>query len=165
MLLVRKRLLKHDDGSPLVVVAMDGDLGFYFVKTVTKHFNGCLDEYHDAILKKVDKDFVRYFAVAHRSPTARPERVEHEAAQRLLDAASKLGLHLIGELHFDREGWYSTGPMHTFKHYFYDELPKIVSRRPRQFAKTRLAGGKEVDQPDGTVYDSFSYERSDARVP
>lgn len=159
--LVSKRIRKHRDRSPLIAIALTGDLGFYFMKTVAKHFNGELDDYHDRIIAAVDEDFVRYFAVAHQSPTARPECVDHETAQRLSDAAAKVGLHLIGEMHFDREGWYSTGPMHTFKHYFNDDLPKLISRRPRQFAKTRMAGGKEIDWPDQSLYDRFSYESPD----
>ncbi|GAB3804173.1 hypothetical protein GCM10028798_24010 [Humibacter antri] len=158
LFLTKRRLWKRTEQSPLVVVAMTGDLELYLVKTVAKNYSGRLDDHHDSIFRAIDKDFVRYFAVAHRSAEARHDLIDFNQAKRLEQAAKKVGLHLIGELHVDHEYWCSTGPISTFKTYFEDDLPKIISRRPRRFAKTRLAGGSERDAPDDSVYQRFTYE-------
>ncbi|TAM70689.1 MAG: hypothetical protein EPN48_04845 [Microbacteriaceae bacterium] len=160
--LTERRLWKHERTSPLVAVVMTGDLELYFVKTITKHYTGCLDDHHEQILRAVDKDYARYFAVAHRSVQARHEFIDFDESHRLEQKAAEVGLHLIGDLHVDREYWCSTGPMSFFKTYLCeDDLPKISSRRPRHFAKTRLAGGAEVECPDDGFYQRFGYELSD----
>jgi hypothetical protein len=48
--------------------------------------------------------------------------------------------------------------MHTFKYYPGDGRPKLISRRPRQFAKTRLSGGAEIEPWDDTICQRLSYE-------
>jgi len=156
--LARELLPRDGDSSPLVVIAMTGDMELYFVEAVAEHYGGTLDEHHPEILAAVDVDFVRYFAVAHRSPEAYPEAIDLEQTRRLRDTAQERGLHLLGELHLDATGWCSTGPMSFFKQYLDDDLPRVVVRRPRHFATTRLAGGREIEPPDGSFYERFCYE-------
>lgn len=139
--LAKDRMWRDDGTSPLVVIVTTGDLEFYGTTVVDEHFSGVLDDYHDAIIGAADEDFVRYFAVAHESSPLGPESLDHDTCERLRVAAARIGLCLISELYVGRDGRCSTGPMHTFKYYTGDDRPKLIARRPRQFAKTRLAGG------------------------
>lgn len=134
-----------DDGSRrLFAVLMTGDMDFYGVEEVTTAFDGDIDALIPAILKLVDIDFVRYFAIVEQRDVL-PEQWSWSdgetwsppARQLDLTAASR-GLHLISHVFVTVDQWNSTGPMHEFKSYLRDDdLPTIAITRPARFVETR----------------------------
>lgn len=152
--LTEHRLDWENASRGLFVVLMTGDMDCYGVEEITTTFDGDLDALIPTILKIVDIDFVRYFAIVEQRDVL-PEQCSWvdggawspPSRQLELDAANR-GLHMISHLFVTADAWNSTGPMHEFKRYLKDDdLPTIVITRPARFAETRHSSAVRADGP------------------
>lgn len=59
----------------LVLIALDAEMQLDSVEVIADDFAGSLAPYHDAVLTALDREYTRYFAIAHPgSVRLRPER-------------------------------------------------------------------------------------------
>ena len=140
VLLTSSRLDWNDpEARRLFVVAMDRDLGYYFTKVVDEQFDGDLAAHAERIVDSVDEDFIRYFATVEQVPQLNRNDswgVDCEGdliTRALAEAGEMRGLHHISHLQLDPTMWHSTGPMHSFRDYHRDDLPKFDVTRPPMY--------------------------------
>ncbi|MEW9873312.1 hypothetical protein [Arthrobacter sp. HS15c] len=115
------RLLIVPEGNvlpKLVVIELDADMQFADIQVVSHQFGGRLEPHFDAILRQLNTDRTRYFAIAHAG--AWPECTAVDApilaeAEALRASALQRGFLMIGHFGLEGDEYMSNGP-----HYYFD---------------------------------------------
>ena len=114
----------------LVLVCVDAEMQLDSVEVIADDFAGCLVPFHDAVLTALDREYTRYFAIAH------PGRFSEEycgsdpvldEARILESKAAERGMHLIGHIAIDETGYMSArGRMYFDQYPSHDDLPRTM---------------------------------------
>lgn len=130
-LLVQPILFANESSrKSLWLLALDKDLRFLFPAKVVDNMGRTIEPHIDQIIGQLADDCFQthYFAVAHMVPHVSFQLYEElsQLDEKLQQAASPQGFELIGHLVFDDECWYSNGPMHRFRDYPGNDLPRAM---------------------------------------
>ena len=60
----------------LVLICLDADMQLDSVDVVANHFEGCVAQFHDAVLAALDPECTKYFAIAHPGSLSEDYRFE-----------------------------------------------------------------------------------------
>ena len=114
----------------LVLIALDAEMQLDGVEVIADDFAGSLAPFHDAVLTALDREYTRYFAIAH------PGRFSEEFGcsdpvldeARLLESkAAERGMQLIGHIAVDETGYMSARARMYFDQYpSHDGLPRTM---------------------------------------
>jgi hypothetical protein len=115
------RLLIAPEGNvlpKLVVIELDANMQFADIQVVSHQFGGRLEPHFDSILRQLNIDRTRYFAIAHAG--AWPECPAVDApilaeAETLRKRAIQHGFLMIGHFGLVGDEYMSNGP-----HYYFD---------------------------------------------
>lgn len=105
----------------LVLIALDAEMQLDSVEVIADDFAGSLAPYHDAVLTALDREYTRYFAIAHPGTFSEDFRWSDPVLEeaRILDSrAAERGRQLIGHIAIDETGYTSARA-----HMYFDQYP------------------------------------------
>lgn len=137
---------KSKPNGRLVVIQADESLELVSVTCIAKHFNGSLSPFMDDIIRSLNSEYTKYFAVAHRGSLGQwgePDEEICDESKVLKGLASEHGIQIIGHILFDSDGWSSIYGSHYFEQYMgdFESLPRTMNHWTRQ---VNQAGSDDV---------------------
>ena len=130
-ILARPLILQQGKLTPrLVLICLDADMQLDSVDVVANHFEGCVAQFHDAVLAALDPEHTKYFAIAH--PGSFSEDFDYsdpilDEVRTLESKAAERGMQLIGHFAIDETGYWSTRARSYFDQYpRHDDLPRTM---------------------------------------
>ena len=114
----------------LVLITLDAEMQLDSVEVIADDFAGCLVPFHDAVLTALDREYARFFAIAHPGRFSVgcgcPDPVLDEA-RALEKKAAERGLQLIGHIAIDESGYMSARASMYFDQYpRHNDLPRTM---------------------------------------
>ena len=130
-ILARPLIIQHDKLLPrLVLICLDADMQLDSVDVVANHFEGCVAQFHDAVLAALDPEYTKYFAIAHPGSFDEdfgPSDPILDEVRTLEATAAERGVQLIGHFVIDETGYWSTRARSDFDQYpSLDALPRTM---------------------------------------
>ena len=114
----------------LVLICLDADMQLDSVDVVANHFEGCVAQFHDAVLAALDPECTKYFAIAHPGSLSEDFRFSDpilDEVRTLESKAAERGMQLIGHFVIDETGYWSTRARMYFDQYpRHNDLPRTM---------------------------------------